>query len=63
MEALQLHVCRLLADVGLVDTSSAAIAAVRSAMLVVVIEPLAGLDEPEAVGREDFADFDLTFGK
>lgn len=63
MEALQLHVCRFFADVGLVDTSRAAMAAVRSAILVVVTEPLAGLKDPEAAGREDFAGFDLTFGR
>jgi hypothetical protein len=64
IEALQLHVCRFFADVGLVETSSAAIAAVRSAIFVVMMtDPFAGLDDPEPAGREDLAGFDFTFGK
>lgn len=64
MAAKQEHFRDSLLRVGFVDTSSAAIAAVRSDMLVVVKEFLDWLVVVLLLCRveEDFAALDLTFG-
>lgn len=51
--------------VGFVDISKAAIAAVKSAMLLVVTEPFDdGIEVPDAACRDvDLEDFDFTFGR
>lgn len=67
MVALQLQIRRSFADLGFVDTSSAAIAAVKSAILFVVIdsELLAVLGVLGDAVRflEDFMVLDLTLGR
>ena len=63
IEAKQEHFRDSLLRVGFVDTSSAAIAAVKSEMLVVVREFLEWLVVVLLLCRvEDFAALDLTFG-
>jgi hypothetical protein len=55
IDALHSHFCLFLVDVGFVDTSRAAIADVKSAIFVVVTDPLPGVEcpdpDPEPAGR------------